>query len=98
MPAVLANGYHCLVGSRGPVPQQFSLRVWGRSAQQHLFAHRLGRAPRIDAGITEEKQLSPARLVRTLNDVEGDRQIVGEKLDRKAAVAERVAALRRRHQ
>jgi hypothetical protein len=63
---------------RDRIPQVGRLE---RAGEQHVLAHRLRGQLRIDAGGVEKKQLADACGVRPTNEIELDRQIVGQELD-----------------
>jgi len=67
-----------------------------RTRQQRIFVHRLWRLPRIDAGRTKEKQLFDVILMRGLNDVRLDHQIVIDEFGRSRVVGVDAAHCRRR--
>ena len=75
IPAILATAYHSLVGSSGPVSRDAS-------------AHGLRGEFRINAGRSQKLELLHARVIRGVDNVDLDGEIIVEKLRRTHAIGE----------
>src|SRR3546814_2035869 len=66
-----------------------------RAGQERLFAHRLRRFSRVDAGGAQKKKLLDPKTAGRLNDVELDRQVVVQEACGRTGVGMNATDLRR---